>query len=219
MNTCDSMAVLLTVFFLCLTYDAESQDPLRFEAQVAEIVDQKVGPEHPLFLFTGSSSIRMWKDLANRYPEHHVFNTGFGGSQFSDLIYYSDELILRHNPSTVFIYEGDNDIADGKSHKQIGKDAKRLIKIIHKHDRLIQIVLISPKPSLARWHLKDQYDLTNEKLSEIARRRSFVKFADVWNPMLDESGHVFKDIFIEDGLHMNSKGYDIWSNVLRPFLQ
>jgi lysophospholipase L1-like esterase len=45
-----------------------------------------------------------------------------------------------------------------------------------------------------------------------------VEYADVWDPMLDDR-KVKQDIFIEDGLHMNDKGYDIWYNVLKPFVQ
>ena len=37
--------------------------------------------------------------------------------------------------------------------------------------------------------------------------------------MLDNQGNVFKDVFIEDGLHMNKKGYDIWGNVIGEILK
>jgi lysophospholipase L1-like esterase len=36
--------------------------------------------------------------------------------------------------------------------------------------------------------------------------------------MLDADGNVRKDLFVEDGLHMNKKGYDIWTKVIRPYL-
>jgi len=37
--------------------------------------------------------------------------------------------------------------------------------------------------------------------------------------MLDENGDVFEDIFIDDGLHMNKKGYDLWAKVISEFLE
>jgi hypothetical protein len=74
------------------------QDPLRFADQVAEIKDRQIDSKNPLIIFTGSSSIRMWTDLEDRFPQYHLLNNGFGGSHFSDLIHYADELILRFNP-------------------------------------------------------------------------------------------------------------------------
>ena len=43
--------------------------------------------------------------------EYDVLNRGFGGSIFSDLNFYMEELVLKHNPDMVVIYEGDNDVA------------------------------------------------------------------------------------------------------------
>src|SRR5690606_4358215 len=59
-------------------------------------------------VFTGSSSIRMWNGLENKFPAYQIINSGFGGSQASDLLQYQEELIFRFNPKKVFIYEGDN---------------------------------------------------------------------------------------------------------------
>ena len=37
--------------------------------------------------------------------------------------------------------------------------------------------------------------------------------------MLDENGMVFQDIFVEDNLHMNKKGYDLWAGFLGEYLK
>ena len=44
-----------------------------------------------------------------------------------------------------------------------------------------------------------------------------VAFVDVWSPMLN-GRKVKTDIFMEDGLHMNGKGYEIWYNALKEFV-
>ena len=61
----------------------------------------------------------MWNDLQERFPKAQILNTGFGGSQSSDLEHFLDELILDYNPAQVFIYEGDNDINAKKSPRAI----------------------------------------------------------------------------------------------------
>ena len=83
-------------------------------------------------VFAGSSSIRMWKDVQSYFPEYNVINNGFGGSQFSDLLYFYDEVILKQKPEILFIYEGDNDINDKKKPGKILKEAKQLTVKIRK---------------------------------------------------------------------------------------
>jgi lysophospholipase L1-like esterase len=36
--------------------------------------------------------------------------------------------------------------------------------------------------------------------------------------MLDSDGNVMQDIFIEDGLHLNEKGYSIWTSTLKKYV-
>jgi lysophospholipase L1-like esterase len=172
-----------------------------------------------LILFTGSSSIRMWKDLKIDFPKHNVLNRGFGGSEMSDLLYYAQPLIVNYKPLKIFIYEGDNDINSGKSAEEILKSAEDLLVVIRKNlPKNVRVVFISPKPSIARSHLNDKYKDYNQKLKVWCSQHRYVQFADVWTPMLDSSGKVLPELFIEDGLHMNRKGYDIWKQVLEKFL-
>lgn len=44
-----------------------------------------------------------------------------------------------------------------------------------------------------------------------------LQYVDVWNPMLN-GRKVKQDIFVSDGLHMNSKGYEIWYTVLKDYV-
>ena len=51
------------------------------------------------------------------------------------------------------------------------------------------------------------------------KKNDNIEFANVWPVMLDGNGNLYQDIFIEDGLNMNKKGYDLWNKVLLPYLQ
>ena len=46
-----------------------------------------------------------------------------------------------------------------------------------------------------------------------------MEYADVWKAMLDENGMIYNNIFLEDDLHMNKKGYDIWEEVIGELLK
>ncbi len=212
---------LVLIILLLGFLSSNAQDPNRFKKQVDKLYNKEYNfnPNKKLAVFTGSSSVRMWKDVPDYFPEYNVINNGFGGSHFSDLIYFYDELILKQSPEILFIYEGDNDISAGKKPSKIIKQAKELVKRIKIDLPQTKIVFIAPKPSIARWNLKKDYNKLNKKLERFCKKQDNLEFADVWNIMLDENGNVLQDIFIEDGLHMNKKGYDLWAKVIGKFLK
>lgn len=211
----------LFILLLFLPFLGLAQAPNRFDKEVMDIQkknDSLWDSSKPTTVFTGSSSVRMWRDVQDRFPNQQVLNTGFGGSQFSDLELYLDELILNYNPVKVFIYEGDNDVSAKKRLRDIVDTSERIVTVLQQKNQNMEIVLISPKPSIARWKMRGKYRRLNRKLSRLAEKIDGVDFVDVWYPMLDKR-KVKQDIFIEDGLHMNTKGYDIWYEVLKTHVE
>ena len=205
---------------VALHFQASAQDPLRFQKEVEEI-RQKYPPNikrENLILFTGSSSIKMWKDLESYFPTHELVNAGFGGSQTFELLHYMDELILDYKPKKVFIYEGDNDISSGKSSTQIILTMHELVTAIHEALPETEILLISAKPSISRWHLAAQYQDLNQHFEEYSELYDYVGFVDIWNIMLDSEKKPRADIFLEDNLHMNKVGYDLWAEVVKNYM-
>jgi lysophospholipase L1-like esterase len=215
--------IVLLVCLLALEFTAVAQDPRRFETEVASLVagDAAVNKKK-LILFTGSSSFRLWRpDLASSFPDKNVLNRGFGGSQMSDLVYYFDKLILPYHARQIFIYEGDNDLAAGKTPEEIMRKADTLLHLIRtKVSRKVNVVFLAAKPSLARWNQRETYNTFNSMLKAWAKKHKHVAYADIWTPMIDPAtGKVRDDLFIEDGLHMKANGYEIWTRVLAPYMK
>jgi len=210
------------IIFLFVTHpELHAQDPLRLEQEVLSLKQQKEidwNPYRPTILFTGSSSIRMWKNMREVFPEFQVINTGFGGSHASDLYYFLEDLVLDYHPIKTFIYEGDNDLASGKSVRKTLKDLGAVVAGIRFRYPGMPIVCIAAKPSISRWKLRAKYQRFNHKLALWAKKQQDLEFADVWQPMLLEGGQLNESLFIEDGLHMNSEGYCIWQTALAPYV-
>ncbi|MBM1106442.1 G-D-S-L family lipolytic protein [Aurantibacter crassamenti] len=209
--------IILFVLIGCTTY---GQDATRFASDVAAIqkkYDTLLDSSKETYVFTGSSSIRMWKDLSSRFPKNQIVNSGFGGSQASDLLVYLDQLVLNYKPKKVFIYEGDNDISAKKTSKEIIATTTEIINKIRLKNPNTQVVLIAAKPSISRWNLKRDYKKLNRKFKKLSRKDPLTDFADVWKPMIYKK-NVLQDIFIEDGLHMNAKGYNLWYEVIKNHL-
>lgn len=212
------LSVVLIVFLVLIS---NGQDPARFQEEVANLsmrYDSVWDQSKETIVFTGSSSIRFWEELQDIYPGFQVVNTGFGGSHASDLLSYSGELILRYEPVKVFIYEGDNDLSQRKRPGKVIKDIRQILNAIWDNDPSTEVVLIAAKPSLARWHLRRKYKRLNRKMERLSSKHPQLAFADVWSVML-QGKSLKQDLFVEDGLHMNQKGYQLWKQVIDPFVK
>ena len=210
--------LFLATLTLCKAQDGAQANPF-FKKEVTTIQEKYnvLDGASPTIVFTGSSSIRLWKDLEERFPDHNILNTGFGGSQTSDLLGYVNELVLQYKPTKVFIYEGDNDISTKKRKREILGDMNKIITAIKAKLPNTEIILISPKPSISRWHWRGRYKRLNRKLAALAQETDNLSFVDVWYPMLN-GRKLRKELFIEDGLHMNNLGYDIWYQAIKGYM-
>ena len=174
-------------------------------------------PDHPI-VFTGSSSVRMWRTLAADFPGRPVLNRGFGGSQLRDATWYADEVAIHYRPRQVVLYAGDNDIDAGRPPQQVLADFRAFVARIRRDLPDVPIAWLAIKPSLARIdQLPAQREANALVQAETARMRG-VEFIDVATPMLDPQGMPRAELFLEDGLHMNAKGYALWRGIVAPFL-
>ena len=199
---------------------AEEPDPKRFEKEIAEFekLDEAKAPPKGAVLFVGSSSIRMWKSLEEDFAGTTVIGRGFGGSHMADLLHYMDRIVLPYEPAKIVVYEGDNDIAGEKKPARIAQEFQRFVKRVQEKLPRTEIYFIAIKPSPSRWHLAQPARAANALIETYAERTPRVHFVDIWTPMLGEDGKPREELFVEDKLHLNAKGYAIWTEVLKPLV-
>ena len=213
--------ILCTAFVVCSTNSTLQAQPFKPEILQFQKSDSIVMPPKGQIVFAGSSSFTKWKDVAMYFPGYPIINRGFGGATLVDLIYYVDEAIIKYQPSQVFIYCGENDMADVDTVKPatVLDRFKTLHTILLKKlPRSTKIVFVSLKPSIARWHLESKFIEANKLIETYIATQKNIEYLDVHTAMLDENKEVLKDIFIVDQLHMNPKGYLIWQKQFVPYL-
>ena len=196
------------------------QGPERWEsAMVAfEESDKENSPPKGGVLFVGSSSVRMWKTLAEDFPGQQTINRGFGGSEVSDSIHFADRIVLLHKPRLIVMYAGDNDISRGKTTKEVYADFKKFVKLIRKELPKTRIAFIAIKPSLKRWELSGEMKQANQRIKKRCDGSKMLDYLDIWTPMIGDDGKPRPELFAEDGLHLNEQGYALWTSVIRPFV-
>jgi len=185
----------------------------RFEA-----ADRKQAPPTEGILFVGSSSIVGW-NVQKSFPDLPVINRGFGGSQVADSVEFADRIVTPYRPKVVVLYAGDNDIAAGKSPQQVLEDYRQFVAKVHKALPKTRIVFVAIKPSLRRWNLVEKMRKANALVRADTQQDDRLVFLDVDTPMIGDDGRPRGELFKDDGLHLNAKGYELWSSLLKPHLK
>ena len=176
-------------------------------------------PKHAI-LFVGSSSFTKWKDVQDYFPGYTIINRGFGGSSLPDMIRFENDVIFKYEPKQIVIYCGENDLAASNTvtAQMVLERFKQLFSDIRAKFPKTPLIYISMKPSPSRWNMKDKMMEGNELIKKYLKKKKKTVFISVWNDMLGPDGKPMGDIFVEDKLHMNAKGYAIWQKEIEPHL-
>ena len=170
-------------------------------------------------LFVGSSSIRRWK-LKESFPDLATSNHGFGGSQMADSVHFFERIVAPVHPSIIVVYAGDNDIANGKSPQNVTEGFQEFVaKVKEQLPDCRRVIYVAIKPSVKRWALADKQKEGNQLIKSFCETDDRLKFLDIWQSMLDADGNPRAELLVEDGLHMNDAGYQIWNEALQPLLK
>ena len=167
-----------------------------------------------LIAFYGSSSIRLWENMAKDLAPHNTINLGFGGSSYQWCDYFFGDVFEFIKPSRIVLYAGDNDLGTGTPENDIIHSVNNLLTKLAIFYEGIPISIISVKPSPDRLYLKKEIESLNQKLLKKTQQIDNGHFIDVYSSMLDSEGNVRPELYLEDELHMNLKGYEIWKSLI-----
>ena len=209
---------------LIVQFSAFSQNPCPpfwNDIQRFKKLDSATSPAQNAILLIGSSSFTNWKDVQAYFPGYNIINRGFGGSQLTDLTRYFYEIVTPYAPKQVIIYCGENDLSSSATMEPetVVNRFKTLFGMIRQNYPQATIHYISMKPSPSRVVFLDKFKKANNDISVFLKGQKNAGFIDVYGAMLDKSGNVRTDIFVEDKLHMNAEGYRIWQKVMQPYLK
>ena len=147
-----------------------------------------------------------------------VLNRGFGGAQISHVIHHFEEIIKPYEPKAIVFFCGTNDLTALKTPKETMSDFKKFLSLVRNEFGNIKVYVIGIKPSVDRLYLDKEERIFNSSIKLLASQDAYLEYIDVWDSMLSEDGSRMPELFIEDGLHMNKKGYEVWTKQVRKSL-
>jgi lysophospholipase L1-like esterase len=213
--------IILSLVFVVNFFVTYAQKPPYWnEIQAFKKQDSVSLPPQNAILFVGSSSFNYWKDVDAYFPGYVIINRGFGGSSLPDVIRYADEIIFPYQPKQIVIYCGENDLAasDTASAQLVFNRFKSLYSLVRNRLPNVNIAYVSIKPSPSRLHLIAKMREANAMIKGYLENQKNAAYINVFDRMLNEDGTPMKDLFVQDNLHMNARGYTIWSKIISPYL-
>ncbi|MHC4323129.1 MAG: GDSL-type esterase/lipase family protein [Planctomycetota bacterium] len=215
--------LLLIVLCSCVVLFAQekpAEDPAeKWEKTIRQFEqwDSKNTFPSDAVLFVGSSSIRLWP-TRECFGGFAVLNRGFGGSQISDVNYFAERIVLCYEPKVIVFYAGDNDVAAGKNARRVFDDYKKFVKLVHKKLPGTRIIYVGIKPSRSRWSLWTVMNEANMMIKGFSEKDGRLFYFDSATPLLASDGKPNVEFFLKDQLHLNDKGYEVWTKRIRPIV-
>jgi lysophospholipase L1-like esterase len=174
--------------------------------------DQTNPPPRNAILFLGASSMRLWKTFAEDLSEYRVINRGFGGAQITDVIHYMDGVILPYSPAVIVFYPG----AD--STQTVLADFKDFVTNVQSRLPKTHIAFMSLLSKPANLAGVDRVREANRLIKEFVETQTSLSFIDTFSETVGPDGGPRAELFREDGLHANERGYALWTKLIRKHL-
>jgi hypothetical protein len=171
-------------------------------------------------IFAGSSSILLWSTLAEDMAPYPVIHRGFGGSKLSDLAVYAGRIFNPHDFRAAVIFIA-NDITGSekdKSPEEVLALYKSVVKTIRQKHKDAPVFWIAITPTTSRWKAWPQIQIANNLIKEYCEKNKNLYFITTDFAFLGNDGKPKNELFRDDLLHLNDKGYDVWQEIIKKEL-
>lgn len=176
------------------------------------------GPDSILFI--GSSSIRRWQDIAEGMAPYRPIQRGFGGSNWTDVVVFTDRLIAAHHPRAYVFFVG-NDITGKETDRTpaqvVALFREVLAKIRAKHPTT-PVFYVAVTPSGSRFAVWPQIKAGNRAIQSFCEATPNTYFIPTESAFLDAEGRPRDELFVADRLHLNADGYVRWAAIIKSHL-
>lgn len=177
-------------------------------------------------VFYGPSHFTRWSERFGIVPMREVLlgasgapcaiNRGFGSSCAEHQLYYYPRVIRPLKPKVLVYSFLANGPSFGYSHEESWELAQRVIAYARTDFPDIHLYLIGAHPSrnIAPEKVEEHRSFA-KRIHEFAQQTPNCKFIEI----MDYEQFYRDDIFVEDGLHYNQTGYDLYTAFCRDVLK
>ena len=188
-----------------------------YETRINKLAKQYQSAEKGGVLNMGSSTMDYWADWQTDIGNRLGYNVGIGGTIVEDWLYAYDKLVKPFNPSTILIYLGGNNINNmGHTGQYAESLMENLLNKMHADfpDAEIYYIYSMAVPSCYKGgKFNYEYGQFIEEMKKLVADTNWLNGIDTFTS-LTKDGEARKDLYRDDGIHLNEKGYDIFAQII-----
>lgn len=211
-------AIAITLLVLNL-----NNKSMTYEEKVAAFELENPTLKKGQIVFLGDSITARYK-LGHSYSDLslEVYNRGISGDTADWIIARMKVSVLDIEPSKVVLMIGTNDINGTKGADEIAQDYDNILGLLASNLPDTEVICVSIIPQNTKFSQNAaQNNLrikqTNEKIRELAREYGY-EYVNLYDELTDTDG-LLRRSYSADGLHLGRKGYEVWTRVMKPFLE
>lgn len=171
---------------------------------------------NPLHIAFIGDSLTEYFDWQERFPDHLVLNLGISGEPVEGLLGRIDSICSSlGDPDVIFFMTGINNIAM-EDYEFVGS-YRNIIRKIAACFPGARIVIQSILPVILSWISPAKISEVNHSLEKTAERCG-ADYLDIHSSFLKSDGSPQSSFLLDDGVHLSSQGYRIWSDIIDAYL-
>lgn len=179
-----------------------------------------IGSEDIVFLGNSITNGCEWSEL---FADSRIKNRGISGDVTMG-VYDRLTPILQGKPAKIFLLIGINDVANRLPVDSIVGNIRRIVGKIREKSPSTRLYLQSLLPVTDQYHLFEGHTsrggmvpAINEQLKQLATD-NHVTYIDLYAHFVDPSTGKMNTAYTNDGLHLLGKGYLIWRDIVKPYI-
>lgn len=171
-------------------------------------------------VFIGNSLTEGGGDWSKKLNNTHIKNRGISGDNTNGVLLRLNE-IKHYKPKAVFLLIGINDLNDKLNPKQspnpeyVGHNILKITNKLHKaipETKLYVQTLLPALDSLLMPHIT-----TVNNIIKNNENKNVYEVIDLHTAFIDANNVTKKELF-KDRLHLNAKGYKVWSHFVKDYI-
>ena len=194
---------------------------MTYEEKVVAFAEENSSLKKGQIVFIGDS-ITAGYNLTYNYHrlDRECYNRGISGDTTDWLLSRLQVSLFDLEPSTVVLMIGTNDINGDKSVEQISDSYATILELFSLHLPDAQVICVSIIPQNKKYSnnaIENNKRITATLEIERLAREMGYEYVNLYDNLTDDDGLLTKK-YSKDGLHLNRRGYRVWTNLMKDFI-
>jgi lysophospholipase L1-like esterase len=186
--------------------------------------------------FEGDSITRRWGSSDDQYKHFYAnwrenffgwnaADFGWGGDMTQNVLWRLNKGELDNvNPKIIVLLIGTNNVGNkspvenDQRAAEIPRGIKAILDVFRQKAPKATIILMGIFPRNDNMAVMPIINDINTSMAKFADGKK-IQFLNINDKMADKDGKLFEGITVKDGLHLDTKGYQVWADALKPIFR